>query len=40
MEKKMRDLCKEVELWLKRYFPFCLKMLRKFNIELQSQVLV
>ena len=37
MEKKMRDLCKEVELWLKRYFPFCL---RKFNIELQSQVLV
>ncbi len=28
MEKKMRDLCKEVELWLKRYFPFCLKMLK------------
>ncbi len=28
MEKKMRDLCKEVELWLKKYFPFCLKMLK------------
>ncbi len=28
MEKKMRDLCKEVELWLKKNLPFCLKMLK------------